>query len=87
MFEKSTRILSEFADAADGKIDLIGVGGIGSGAQAYAKIRAGAKAVQLYSALVYHGPQLVEQICTDIESRAKADGFKTIGEAVGADLT
>ena len=87
LFEKSTRILAEFAGAANGKIDLIGVGGIGSGAQAYAKIRAGAKAVQLYSALVYHGPQLVAQICTDLEARAKADGFKTIAEAVGTDLT
>jgi len=84
LFEKSTRILAEFADAADGMIDLIGVGGIGSGAQAYAKIRAGAKAVQLYSALVYHGPQLVAEICADIEARAKADGFNNISQAVGA---
>jgi len=87
LFEKSTRILSEFAEAANGQIDLIGVGGIGSGAQAYAKIRAGAKAVQLYSALVYKGPALVAEICTDLEARTKADGFKTIAEAVGADLT
>lgn len=86
LFEKSTRILGEFADAANGSIDLIGVGGIGSGAQAYAKIRAGAKAVQLYSALVYRGPQLVAEICADVEARAKADGFKNIGQAVGADL-
>lgn len=86
LFEKSTRILAEFADAADGMIDLIGVGGIGNGAQAYAKIRAGAKAVQLYSALVYHGPQLVAEICADLEARARADGFKNIGEAVGASL-
>jgi len=83
LFEKSTRILAEFSQAAEGKIDLIGVGGIGNGEQAYAKIRAGAKAVQLYSALVYHGPQLVAQICADLEARAKADGFKTIAEAVG----
>ena len=86
LFEKSTHILSEFADAANGAIDLIGVGGIGNGAQAYAKIRAGAKAVQLYSALVYKGPALVAEICADLEARAKADGFKTITEAVGADL-
>ena len=63
LFEKSTSILRDFADAANGRIDLIGVGGISNGAQAYAKIRAGAKAVQLYSALVYHGPQLVADIC------------------------
>jgi len=87
LFEKSTRILMEFADAANGSIDLIGVGGIGSGAQAYAKIRAGAKAVQLYSALVYKGPALVAQICADLEARAKADGFAAIGDAVGTDLT
>lgn len=83
LFEKSTRILAEFAEAAERKIDLIGVGGIGNGEQAYAKIKAGAKAVQLYSALVYHGPGLVADICADVEARAKADGFKTIGEAVG----
>ena len=86
LFEKSTRILGEFSDAANGTIDLIGVGGIGNGAQAYAKIRAGAKAVQLYSALVYRGPQLVAGICADVEARATADGFKNIGEAVGVDL-
>jgi len=86
LFEKSTRILAEFAEAAEGKIDLIGVGGIGSGAQAYAKIRAGANAVQLYSALVYKGPQLVAEICKDLEARAKADGFTNISEAVGTAL-
>jgi len=58
-----------------------------SSAQAYAKIRAGAKAVQLYSALVYKGPALVAEICAELEARAKADGFGTIAEAVGADLT
>jgi dihydroorotate dehydrogenase len=83
LFDKSTALLREFHNAADGKIDLIGVGGIGSGAQAYAKIRAGAKAVQFYSALVYKGPQLVEEICEDLSARLKADGFQTIAEAVG----
>jgi len=83
LFEKSTALLQEFSNAAEGRIDLIGVGGIGSGAQAYAKIRAGAKAVQLYSALVYNGPQLVQEICADLSARLKADGFTTIGDAVG----
>ena len=86
LFKKSTQVLAEFARAANGTIDLIGVGGIGNGAQAYAKIKAGAKAVQLYSALVYHGPGLVAEICADLEARLKADGFKTIGEAVGTGL-
>lgn len=83
LFEKSTRLLSQFYDATEGRIDLIGVGGVGSGAQAYAKIKAGAKAVQLYSALVFHGPQLVEEICDDLVLRLKSDGFQSIAEAVG----
>lgn len=83
LFEPSTEILKEFYAAAAGKIDLIGVGGISNGAQAYAKIRAGAKAVQLYSALVFQGPSLVTQINQDLKARLKADGFKSIAEAVG----
>ncbi|MEM9599529.1 MAG: quinone-dependent dihydroorotate dehydrogenase [Pseudomonadota bacterium] len=83
LFDKSTRLLSQFHDATRGQIDLIGVGGVGSGAQAYAKIRAGAKAVQLYSALVFHGPQLVRTICDDLSARLTADGFTSISEAVG----
>ncbi|NNE58964.1 MAG: quinone-dependent dihydroorotate dehydrogenase [Hellea sp.] len=81
LFEKSTRILKEFSAAAEGKIDLIGVGGIASGEQAYAKIRAGAKAVQLYSALVYAGPGLVMDIRRDLADRLKADGFTSVVEA------
>ncbi|MEM7730818.1 MAG: quinone-dependent dihydroorotate dehydrogenase, partial [Pseudomonadota bacterium] len=83
LFEKSTRLLSQFFDATEGRVDLIGVGGVGSGEQAYAKIRAGARAVQLYSALVFRGPQLVEEICDDLSARLKADGFATIADAVG----
>ena len=83
LFEPSTEVLREFYAAAQGKIDLIGVGGISNGAQAYAKIRAGAKAVQLYSALVFKGPGLVTEINRDLKARLKADGFSSIGEAVG----
>jgi len=75
--------LREFYAASAGKIDLIGVGGISNGAQAYAKIRAGAKAVQLYSALVFQGPGLVTQINQELKARLKADGFSSIAEAVG----
>ena len=83
LFEPSTKVLKEFYAAAQGKIDLIGVGGISNGAQAYAKIRAGAKAVQLYSALVFKGPGLVTEINRDLKARLKADGFNSISEAVG----
>lgn len=85
LMDKSTEVLHEFAAAAAGRIDLIGVGGIASGADAYAKIRAGAKAVQLYSALVYAGPGLVMDIRRDLAARLKADGFSSLSEAVGAD--
>jgi len=83
LFHPSTEILKEFYAVSGGKIDLIGVGGISNGAQAYAKIRAGAKAVQLYSALVFQGPGLVTQINQDLKVRLKADGFSSIADAVG----
>jgi len=85
LFDLSTEILRQFYAAAKGKIDLIGVGGVSNGLQAYEKIRAGASAVQIYSALVYEGPGLVNAINTDLLLRLKADGFKSIAEAVGKD--
>jgi dihydroorotate dehydrogenase len=80
----STAVLRDFAQAAGGRLALVGVGGIGSGAEAYAKIRAGACAVQLYSALVFRGPGLVTEIKRDLAARLRADGFKSLGEAIGA---
>jgi dihydroorotate dehydrogenase len=80
----STRVLGEFHAAAKGRIALIGVGGIASGADAYAKIRVGASAVQLYSALVFQGPGLVTAIRRDLKARLAADGFSSLAEAVGA---
>ena len=80
----STRLLATFHAAAAGRLALIGVGGIGGGADAYAKIRAGASAVQLYSALVFEGPGLVMRIRRELADRLKADGFATVADAVGA---
>jgi len=80
----STRMLGEFAQAAAGRLALVGVGGIGSGGDAYAKIRAGASAVQLYSALVFEGPDLVARIKRDLADRLRADGFASVAAAVGA---
>jgi dihydroorotate dehydrogenase len=80
----STRVLADFHAAAKGRFALIGVGGIGSGADAYAKIRAGASAVQLYSALVFQGPGLVTAIRRDLAARLAADGFASLAQAVGA---
>lgn len=86
LMTKSTRVLKEIASELLGEFDLIGCGGIFSGADAYAKIRSGAHAVQLYSALSIHGPGLVARINEDLPSLLKADGFSSVAEAVGADL-
>jgi dihydroorotate dehydrogenase len=68
-----------------GRLPLIGCGGIESGDDAYAKIRAGASLVQLYTALVYEGPGLVRRIKYDLTARLRADGFASLRDAVGAD--
>jgi dihydroorotate dehydrogenase len=81
----STQILKEFYAASEGRIPLIGVGGIASGKDAYQKIRAGAQVVQLYSALVFKGPGLASEICKDLVGLLKADGFANVSEAVGVD--
>ncbi len=80
LLEPSTAMLQAFRQA-DGHLPLIGVGGIASGADAYAKIRAGANAVQLYSALVYAGPALVGEIRRDLAARLRAEGFGSVREA------
>jgi dihydroorotate dehydrogenase len=85
LFAPSTEVLRRFRRAADGRFLLIGAGGISSGADAYAKIRAGASAVQLYSALAYEGPGLVVRIKRDLAQRLQADGFRSVAEAVGTE--
>lgn len=85
LFEKSTRALADLYQLTGGKIPLIGVGGIASGVDAYAKIRAGASLVQLYSALVFAGPGLVPAIRRDLAALLRRDGFTSLSQAVGAD--
>jgi dihydroorotate dehydrogenase len=82
----STALLARFRAAARGRLALIGTGGIASGADAYAKIRAGADAVQLYSALVYEGPGLVGRIRRELAALLAADGFARVADAVGVDV-
>ncbi|PWJ19300.1 quinone-dependent dihydroorotate dehydrogenase [Jannaschia seohaensis] len=83
LFEKSTRVLARLSTLTDKP--LIGVGGIGTPAQAYAKIRAGASAVQLYTALVYEGPSLAARLATGLDRLLARDGFANVAEAVGTD--
>lgn len=76
--------LAAAAEASAGRLPLIAVGGIDSGAEAYERLRAGASAVQVYSALVFEGPGLIPRMKHDLAARLKADGFSTVAEAVGA---
>ena len=83
LFEMSTQVLAQFATHLDEEVPLIGVGGIGNAQQAYAKIKAGATAVQLYTALVYDGFSLVNKIARDLDILLEKDGFDHISQAVG----
>lgn len=85
LFALATETLAEFHRLTRGEIALIGVGGIASGADAYAKVRAGASLVQLYTALIYRGPGLVAAIKSELAALLRRDGFASLSEAVGAD--
>lgn len=83
LFERSTAVLRAMRDATGGTLPLIGAGGVGSGAQAYAKLGAGATAVQLYTALIYEGPGLVTRIKRELAALLRRDGFASVAAAVG----
>ncbi len=84
LMEPSTAVLADMYRLTGGRLPIIGVGGVASGRDAYAKIRAGASLVQLYTGLVYHGPGLVGRVNRELAGLLRADGFSTIGEAVGS---
>ena len=81
----STAQLARMYRLTGGRLPLVGVGGIASGADAYAKIRAGAAAVQLYTALIYQGPAVVPRILAELETLLARDGHARIDTAVGGD--
>ncbi len=85
LFQISTQTLRLFAQALGGRLPLIGAGGVESGMTALAKIKAGASAVQLYSAMVFHGPSLVARILYELDGLLMAEGFDHVSEAVGAE--
>lgn len=81
----STGVIRRFYALTKGKIPIIGAGGIMNGDDAYAKIRAGASLVQVYSGLIFQGPDLIRKINLELLDLIRADGFTHISEAVGAD--
>ena len=85
LFAPSTALVGEMYRLTGGRLPLIGVGGVASAADAYAKIRAGASLVQLYTALVFAGPALLGHLKTGLAARLRRDGFASVREAVGAD--
>lgn len=83
--DMSNNVLRRFRQLAGVDLPLIGVGGINSVESAYARIRSGARALQLYTALVYEGPGLVGRLRDGLAARLKADGYASLADAVGAD--
>jgi dihydroorotate dehydrogenase len=74
-------MLARVRDLSGGSVPLIGVGGIASGADAYAKLRAGASAVQLYTGLIYGGTALVTRIKRELAALLKRDGLPSVAHA------
>ena len=77
--------LRDFRKATGGALPLVGVGGIASAEDAWARIRAGASLVQLYSAMVYEGPGIARRIVRGMETLMRRDGFASVAEAVGSE--
>ncbi|XP_051884716.1 dihydroorotate dehydrogenase (quinone), mitochondrial [Pristis pectinata] len=83
--EMSTKTVNEMYSLTKGRVPIIGVGGISSGADVLEKIRAGATLIQLYTAFTYQGPPVVAKIKRELEQLLKEQGFSSVAEAVGAD--
>jgi len=86
LFLKSTLILKKMYSLTNGQVPLIGVGGISNGLECYEKIKAGASLVQLYTAIIYNGPQIISKIKLDLINSLKTDGCKNVKEAIGKEV-
>ncbi|SFE36806.1 dihydroorotate oxidase A [Paenibacillus algorifonticola] len=83
--ERSTEVIRAIYRQTEGKLPIIGSGGIFTAADAYDKIRAGASLVEVYTALIYKGPGLLRELTSGLKERLRKDGYRTITEAIGAD--
>jgi dihydroorotate dehydrogenase len=84
--DRATDVLREVAQCAEGKLPLVGVGGVFTVEDAYAKIRAGASLVEVYTGFVYGGPATAKRIHLGLLRLLERDGFRVLRDAVGADL-
>ncbi len=82
---KSTEVIRSIYRMSEGKFPIIGVGGIFTADDAYAKIKAGASLVELYSGLIYHGPTLASSISHELIQKLQQDGFEHISQAIGVE--
>ena len=87
LLNKSNEVLSNFYKLTKGKIPLIGVGGISSAADAFEKIKSGASLVQIYSAFIYQGFGMVDEIKRDLSKMLAKEGFENISQAIGVNHT
>ncbi|SFE98623.1 dihydroorotate oxidase A [Paenibacillus catalpae] len=83
--ERSTEVVRAVYRQTEGKLPIIGSGGIFTAEDAYAKIRAGASLVEIYTALIYKGPGVLRELTNGLKERLRKDGYRNISEAVGAD--
>ncbi|XP_060872757.1 dihydroorotate dehydrogenase (quinone), mitochondrial [Metopolophium dirhodum] len=83
--EESTKLILEFYKLTNGKIPIIGVGGVFNGQDAYAKIKAGASLIQIYTSFIYNGPSVIVNIKKELESLLREDKYNSISDAIGAD--
>ena len=82
--EKSNLLINEFYKKFENKIKIIGVGGIDSGKSAHEKFISGASYIQLYTGMVYQGPNIVNKISKELYEILSSDGVKNIGEIIGS---
>ena len=83
LFEKSTRVLAQLSVLTQGKLPLIGVGGVSSAEEAFVKILVGASAVQFYTAMVFHGISLAAKIARGLDVLLEREGYASVADAVG----
>lgn len=83
LFSISNKVLRNIYQLTKGKVPIIAAGGVASGQDAYQKIRLGASLVQIYSAFIYQGFELVENVKKELDECLKRDGFENVSEAVG----
>lgn len=83
--QRTTEVIREVYRLTEGKLPIIGSGGIFTADDAYDKIRAGASLIEIYTALIYRGPGVIRELASGLKDRLRKDGFTSIKEAIGAD--